>query len=578
MSRPAADDKPIIFKSESEVPLLAISLATTLFNKTGSWRNIEPFYLNKMPPCNNMCPSGEDIVTQLSLIRQGRFKEAVELLKNENPLPAICGRVCPHFCERECNREFLGETIAIRAIERFLGDYALEKGWRPGKQKKSGKRVAVVGSGPAGLSCAHFLARYGHRVTVFEAFTKPGGMMRVGIPPYRLPRDVLDAEIDQIESSGVRIECGARLGETLAWKDLSKFDAVCLATGFHKSRALNIPGEDLKGVLSGVDLLRKLNAGKRVKLGKRVGIIGGGNTAMDVARSVLRLGKSPIVLYRRTRREMPAIPEEIDDAIEEGVELHFLVSPTKVIARAGKVSRVECLKMKLGPPDESGRRRPLPIKGSNFKVKVDNLVSAIGEVADTSFMPESMKKNGEVIVDKCGLTPVRPVFACGDVATGEGTVAHAIGSGKSAAVAIDRFLRGAKKGIRPGTIRFSDRQYNSYVTRFEDLNIDYLEEIKRASQPRMPLFKRRRGSKEVNQGFDSSTTVEEADRCFSCGTCDYCENCLIFCPDLAVRWKRGKKALWFNYDYCKGCGICSMECPRDAIEMREVSKADSGGQ
>lgn len=578
MRRSATDDKPIIFGSESEVPITAISLATTLFNKTGSWKNIEPYYSDKMPPCNNMCPSGEDIVMQLSLIKQGRFKEAVDLLKSENPLPAICGRVCPHFCEQECNRESLGESIAIRAIERFLGDYALEKGWRPRKQNKSGKKVAVVGSGPGGLSCAHFLGRYGHRVTVFEALSKPGGMMRVGIPSYRLPRDVLDAEIGQIESSGVRIECGARLGESLSWKDLSKFDAVCLATGFHRSRALGIPGEDFDGVLSGVDLLRKLNAGKRVKLGKRVGIIGGGNTAVDVARSVLRLGKSPIVLYRRTRREMPAIVEEIDDAIEEGVELHFLVSPIRVIARAGKVSRVECLRMRLGPPDGSGRRRPIPIKGSEFKVKVDNLVAAIGEVADTSFMPESIKKNGKVIVDKYGSTPVKPVFACGDVATGEGTVTHAIGSGKFAAVAIDRFLRGSKKGIRPGTIRLSGRQYSDYVTRFEDLNIDYLEEIERPSQPKIPLSERKKGFKEVNQGLDSSTVVKEADRCFSCGTCDYCENCLIYCPDLAVRWKRGKKALWFSYDYCKGCGICSTECPRDAIEMREVSKADSGGQ
>lgn len=578
MSRPVADDKPIIFRSESEVPITAISLATTLFNKTGSWKNIEPYYSNKMPPCNNSCPAGEDIVIQLSLVQEGRFREAVDLLKNENPLPAVCGRVCPHFCEWECNRKFLGESVGIRAIERFLGDYALENGWRPQKQQKSGKKVAVVGSGPGGLSCANFLTRFGHRVTVFEALSKPGGMMRVGIPSYRLPRDILDAEIEQIESSGVRIECGARLGESLSWKDLSKFDAVCLATGFHKSRALGVPGEDLKGVLSGVALLQKLNAGKRVSLGKKIGIIGGGNTAMDVARSVLRLGKSPIVLYRRTRQEMPAIAEEIDDAVEEGVELHFLVSPTRVIAKSGKVSHVECLRMKLGPPDESGRRRPIPIKGSNFRVKVDNIVSAIGEVADTSFMPEAMKKNGKVKVDRFGSTPVTPVFVCGDVATSKGTVTHAIGSGKSVAVAIDRFLRGAKKRVQPEIVRLSGRQYSDYVTRFEDLNIDYLEETKRASQSRTGLSMRKKGFKEVNLGFDASTAVDEAKRCFSCGTCNYCENCLIFCPDLAVRWKKGKRTLWFNYDYCKGCGICSVECPRDAIEMREVSRVDSGRQ
>lgn len=573
--RSSNEEKPIVFKTEKDVPLAAISQATTLFNKTGSWKNIEPVYLDKIPPCNNACPSGEDIVKQLDLIKQKRFREAVDLLKSENPFPATCGRVCPHFCETECNRKELGGSIAIRAEERFLGDYALENGWRPKKHGTKGKKVAVIGSGPGGLSCAHFLSLAGHRVTVFEALPKSGGMMRVGIPAYRLPRSVLDAEIEQIESSGVRIECGARLGDSLSWKDLARFDAVCIATGFHKSRNLGVPGEDLEGVMSGLELLRNLSAGRKVKLGKRIGIVGGGNTAMDVARSVLRMGKVPIVIYRRTRQEMPAIAEEVDDAIEEGVDLHFLAAPVDIIGKSGRLSHVECIRMKLGPPDESGRRRPVPIKRSNFRIKLDNLVSAIGEDTDASFVPESVEiKNGRIALNEFGVTSMKSVFACGDVATGEGTVTHAIGSGKSAARAIDGFLRGVRKPLVKGTVRFSGREYDPRVSRFEDLNLDYFEKTERTGSKRLAMTGRKKSFKEVNLGLGLSAAVGESQRCFSCGTCNLCENCLIYCPDLAVHWKQRKKLLCFSYDYCKGCGICSEECPRDAIEMRDVARAN----
>lgn len=572
------EEKPIIFERESDVPLIAVSLGTMLFNKTGNWKNIEPFYINKMPPCNNLCPAGEDIVLQLALVKEKRFKEAVDLLKSENPFPAVCGRVCPHFCEQECNRSELGGSIAIRATERFLGDYALETGWRAPKSAGSGKKVAVIGAGPAGLSCAFFLRRLGHRVTVFDGLEKPGGMMRVGIPTYRLPRQVLDAEIAQIESSGVRIECGARLGDSLRWKDLSRFDAVSIATGFHSSRALGVPGGDLKGVLAGVALLEKLNRGKRVKLGNRIGIIGGGNTAMDAARSVLRLGKKPIVLYRRTRQEMPAISEEIDDAIEEGVEIRYLVAPLRLIGKSGKLSQVECVKMKLGAPDESGRRRPVPLPGSNFKLRVDNLVCAVGEQADMMFMPEEMKRDWRVITDKYGMTSVKGVFACGDVATGEGTVTHAIGSGKRTAIAIDQFLSGRRRHLPEGTLRLSTRKYSDSVTRFEDLNLYYFEPERRMEQSRLALSRRKSGFSEVNLNAGEEAVVRESERCFSCGTCNLCEKCLTYCPDLAVRWKRGRRMLVFDYDYCKGCGICCQECPRDAIDMREVSRAASGGR
>ncbi len=569
------EEKAIVFESEKDVPLMAISLGTMLFNKTGTWKNIEPFYVNRTPPCNALCPAGEDIVRQLFLVKEKRFREAVDLLKTENPFPATCGRVCPHFCETECNRKELGGSISIRAEERFLGDYALRVGWKPKRTRRKGKRVAVIGAGPAGLSAAFFLNKFGHTVAVFDEHQKPGGMMRVGIPRYRLPRDVLDREIEQILSAGIRLECGARLGDSLRWDDLKRFDAVCLATGFHRSRDLGIPGENLKGVLSGVELLNDFNSGKRVALGKKVGIVGGGNTAMDVARSVLRMGRKPIVLYRRTRQEMPAIAEEVDEAVEEGVEIRFLVAPVEVTGKSGKISQLECMRMKLGPPDESGRRRPVPVRGSNFKLRLDNLVRAIGEEADLSYAPAGMKKDWRLAVDEYGATSAKGVFACGDVATGKGTVVHAIGSGKSAALAIDNYLSGRRRPLAEGPVRFSSREYDRKVTRFEDLNLYYFASEERIAQQRLSLKLRTRSSKEVSMGLGEADAVTEAERCMSCGTCNLCEKCFTFCPDLAVRWKSGKKVLLFDYDYCKGCGICSEECPRDAIEMREVLRAAS---
>jgi NADPH-dependent glutamate synthase beta subunit-like oxidoreductase len=566
----------IVFKSEKDVPLMAVSLGTMLFNKTGTWKNIEPFYTDKTPPCNELCPAGEDIVRQLYLIKERRFKEAVDLLKTENPFPATCGRVCPHFCERECNRKELGGSISIRAEERFLGDFALRSGWKLEKRPRKGKRVAVIGAGPAGLSAALFLTRFGHTVTVFDEQKKPGGMMRAGIPRYRLPRDVLDGEIEQVLSSGIRLECGARLGDSLKWDDLRKFDAICLATGFHKSRDLGIPGEDLKGVLSGVQLLNDLNSGKRVTLGKNVGIVGGGNTAMDVARSVKRMGKRPIVLYRRTRQEMPAIAEEVEEAIEEGVEIRFLVAPVKITGKSGKISQLECIRMKLGPPDESGRRRPVPIRGTNFRLRLDNLVRAIGEEADLSYAPAGIKKDWRLMIDEYGATSLRGIFACGDVATGKGTVVHAIGSGKSAALAIASYLAGKRRPLPERAVRFSSREYDKKVTRFQDLNLYYFDHEERITQPKLSLKMRTKSSREVTLGLKEADAVREAERCMSCGTCNLCEKCFTFCPDLAVRWEKGRKALLFDYDYCTGCGICSEECPRDAIDMREVLRTAGG--
>ncbi|MDH4137486.1 MAG: FAD-dependent oxidoreductase, partial [Anaerolineae bacterium] len=320
--------KVIIFKSEADMPTMAASLASTLYNKTGSWRYMRPLYVDKMPPCNDACPACEDIVGYLSLIRQGRYREGWELIMQENPFPGVCGRVCPHPCESQCNRTELGGAIAIHIQERFLADWAYEKGLKgiPSvSPDPSAPSVSVIGSGPAGLSCAYQLARKGYPVTVFEALDKPGGMMRL-IPEYRLPREILDHEIAAIESLGVEIKTGVQLGRDLSLDDLKDYQAIFLAVGQSISRKLDVPGEGVTGVLHGIEFLHRLDQGEKPSLGSRVAVIGGGNTAMDAARSARRLGAEVSILYRRSRHEMPAIDEEIEEALEEGVQIEYLLA------------------------------------------------------------------------------------------------------------------------------------------------------------------------------------------------------------------------------------------------------------
>ena len=579
--------KQLQFKGASDMPMISISLGNMDWNKTGAWRTQRPFYEDKTPPCSAACPAGNDIVAFIQKITQGDFEGAWNVIKEENPFPGICGRVCFHPCESKCNRGDYDEPIAIHALERFVSDFA--SNWNEKIKKVPGARkgkVAIIGSGPAGMSCAYHLAKLHYDVTVFESSSLSGGMLRSGIPSYRLPKDVLDREISNIEALGVELRTGIPLGEHLTWDGLKDYQATFIATGAHQSRSLQIPGEKAKSVFSGLDLLRKINRDQKVKLGDKIAIIGGGNTAIDVARSVVRLGKKATILYRRSREEMPAFEDEMVEAIEEGVKIRYLVNPIRIQQKDG-LKRLECLRIELGDKDESGRRRPVPISHSNFFIEADSVIIAAGEEIEVSFLPKGIgKREGIVLTQRDGSTGIKGIFAGGDLTSNQRTVAHAIGSGKKVALAINGYLNGknTEEAIRqiligegPSISIFrhlhpEDRPMNSHVVTFGELNTDYFEPSKRHQESKGPVKQRTKGFGEVTATFPESVALEEAERCFSCGTCNGCENCYVFCPDASILKTEDILSHQVDYDFCKGCGICFSECPRGAISLKEETR------
>ena len=566
--------EPVIFHSLAEMPPLPVSLAPTLNNKTGSWHYIRPFYEDKTPPCSHACPAGSDVVGYIGALREGAPAAAWQILVAENPLPGVCGRVCPHPCESACNRGDFGGSIAIHALERFLADEAAAHSWHPPlPQTRRPERIAIVGSGPAGLSCAYHLARLGYQPTVFEAENNVGGMLRYAIPTYRLPRAVVDREVAAIESLGVQFMLNSRLGDSLSLRQLHEFAAVFLAPGQGLSHSLDIPGDASPGVTSGLAFLRRVATGQDAGIGRRVLVVGGGNTALDAARSALRLGAGVTVLYRRTENQMPAIAEEVEEARAEGVRFRFLTAPLQVLSEGKQLTALRCCEMRLGDPDASGRARPLPIPGTEFDLPADTVIAATGQSLDVALLQSAGLhiEHGHIVIDQASATALPGVFAGGDAATGAGTVAHAIGSGKRAALAIDAMLHTGQAGSFPPldeTVHAAARAASRVVVRAADINPDYIESLPRPTLPQRPIAERTGGFAEVNLGLTSEVAAQEAARCISCGTCLSCDTCLIFCPDVAIARRPGG-GYTIAYDYCKGCGVCAQECPRAALSMEE---------
>ena len=528
---------------------ITLNIGSSLANHTGSWRNERPVYVNRMPPCNNACPAGEDVQGWLYEGESGNYELAWRNLVKDNPLPAIMGRICYHPCQTACNRAELDEAVGINSVERFLGDEAIKQGWQfIVTAPPTGHRILIIGSGPSGLSAAYQLALKGHDVTIRESAAAPGGMMRYGIPAYRLPRDVLDAEISRITNIGVKIECNSKV-ENAELAFAEGFDAVFLAIGAHLGKRAYIPAGDTARILDAVSVLHMTADGQPPLLGRRVVVYGGGNTALDAARTARRLGAhEAIVVYRRTQEKMPAHEVELREALDEGIVMRWLSTLSRV--DEGKVT-IE--KMEL---DSSGFPQPT---GTFEDLDADCVILALGqEVVLTVIegISEIKVDDGVIEVDGYLMTGRPGLFAGGDAVPGERTATNAIGHGKHAARAIDSWLQGEN---------FVHAQ-RAPLAEFDSLNTWYYSDAPKTVRPKLDAARRASNFAEVVQGLDAETAVFEARRCLSCGNCFGCDNCFGVCPDNAViKLENGKYEI--NLDYCKGCGICANECPCGAIEM-----------
>ena len=530
---------------------ITLEVGSSLANKTGAWRDERPLYVDRLPPCNAGCPAGENIQQWLYHAEEGDYEAAWRQIMRDNPFPAVMGRVCYHPCTTVCNRAQLDEAVGINSVERFLGDEAIKHGWKPESAgERSGKRVLVVGAGPSGLSAAYHLALLGHEVAVHDAGPLPGGMMRFGIPAYRLPRDVLEAEIQRILELGVTLECERKVTDIAREMKDGGFDAAFLAVGAHIGRRTYIPAGEAAHILDAVSLLRDMEAEEKPLLGRRVVVYGGGNTAMDVARTARRLGASDaIVVYRRNRERMPAHDFEVQEALEEGVVMKWL----STIKSADEGSLV-LEKMEL---DETGFPQPT---GELEELEADSVVLALGQEADLSLLdgvPGLEIEDGVVKVAANMMTGHPGIFAGGDMVPDERTVTVGVGHGKKAARHIDRWLQGTQ----------SEDPVKHELAGFEELNAWYYSDAPKTLAPRLDAVRRQSSFSEVQLGLDEENALFEARRCLSCGNCFECDNCYGLCPDNAVIKLAPGERYEIDYDYCKGCGICMQECPCGAIEM-----------
>ena len=531
---------------------ITLDPGSSLANHTGSWRMERPVYIDRLPPCNNACPAGEDIQGWLYHAEGGDYHRAWQELVRNNPMPTLMGRVCYHPCESSCNRAQLDSAVSIHGVERFLGDQAREHGWKfEGGAAPSGKRVLVVGAGPSGLAAAYHLARLGHGVAIHEAGPFAGGMMRFGIPKYRLPRDVLEAEIERILALGIELRLNCKVDDILVAMQEGGFDAAFLAVGAHLGKRAYIPAGSSARILDAVSVLRSMEGEEPPKLGRRVVVYGGGNTALDVARTAKRLGaEEAIIIYRRTREKMPAHEFELEEALQEGVLVKWL----STIKEAGDGS-ITVEKMVL---DDKGFPQPT---GELEVLEADSVVLALGQDVDLSLLdkvPGLAIDDGVVRVDRNMMTGRAGIFAGGDMVPSERTVTVAVGHGKKAARNIDAWLRG---GVYAAPAKHE-------LAEFANLNTWYYADAPKTVQPMLDIERRKSTFDEVQGGLDATNALFEARRCLSCGNCFECDNCYGVCPDNAIVKLGPGKRFEINYDYCKGCGMCESECPCGAIEMR----------
>ncbi len=578
------------------MPYCTMSAALMTWNETGTWRYLRPQYVDQIPACQASCPTANNIEAWIKLLEKGKVEEAWEKAIIENPFPALMGRVCFHPCQEGCNRKELGGSISIQMLERVLAD---KVGANPPVAKPfrtlSKKKVAIVGSGPAGLACAYHLTRLGHKAVVMERNARGGGVLRYGIPEYRLPKDVLDIEIDRLKKMGVEFQFGKSIRDAAAMQMLrQEYDAIYLAIGAHRSRALGIPDEKTEGVMPGLTFLDLTAQGKAPPLGKKVLVVGGGNTAIDAARTAKRFGGDVTVLYRRSREEMPAFESEVKEALAEGIKIEFLVMPKSVVVKDGRAAGLVCDRAKLGEPDESGRRSPVAVPGSEITFEANSVLSAVGEEIETAIIPSALAiHKGALATKQGGRTEWHNVFAGGDFINQPRTAVDAMAAGKRSAIAIDCFFRkddfdlvfqkikiGDSNSVRMGDyLRYLEAEKTpeaspvvvakNRIAKFEDLNTAYFWESKPNEYP-MRSVEDRLGTRpfsEVHQAPSKDVVSDELSRCFHCGRCTECDNCFIYCPDISIAKVTGGYA--FDFTYCKGCGVCVHECPRAALELIE---------